>query len=76
VRLVLVPVDDAASIEVVGGHLDADAVSGEHANAEAAHLAREVREDGVPVLELDAEHGVRQRFDDFTVERDLLFNCY
>ena len=59
-----------------GRDLDAHAVSGEHADAEAAHLAREVGEDGVPVLELDAEHGVRQRFDDFTVERDLLFNCY
>jgi hypothetical protein len=75
-ELVLVPVDDAASIEVVRRDLDAHAVSREHADAETAHLAGEVGEDGVAVLELHAEHRVGQRFDDFTVESDLLFNCY
>jgi hypothetical protein len=74
--LVLVPVDDAAPVEVVRGDLDAHAVPREDADTETTHLAREVSEDGMSVLELHAEHGVRQRFDDFTVERDLLFNCY
>jgi hypothetical protein len=74
-RLVLVAVDDPTSIEVVRRDLDADPVSGEDADAEAAHLAGEVREDGVTVLELDAEHRVGQRLDNFSVERDLLFNC-
>ena len=74
-RLVLVAVDDPTSIEVVRRDLDAHAVSGEHADAEAAHLAGEVREDGMAVLELHAEHRVGQRLDDLAVERDLLFNC-
>jgi hypothetical protein len=73
--LVLVAVDDPTSVEVVRRDLDAHAVAGEHADSEAAHLARQVREDGVPVLELDAEHRVGKRFDDLAVERDLLFNC-
>jgi hypothetical protein len=73
--LVLVAVDDPTPVEVVRRDLDADAVAREDADAEAPHLAGEMREDGVPVLELDAEHRVGQRLDDFAVERDLLFNC-
>ena len=73
--LVLVAVDDATPVEVVRRDLDAHAVPGEDADAESAHLAGQMREDGMPVLELDAEHRVGKRFDDLAVERDLLFNC-
>src|SRR6185437_7686761 len=53
---------DAALAEVVGRHLDIDAVAGKHADAVLAHLARGVRQHLVIVVELDAEMRVRQQF--------------
>src|SRR3954451_633358 len=67
-----VAIDDAGAIEVVGRQLDAHAVAGQDADAEAAHLARDVPEHRVAVVELDAEHGVGQRLDHLALELDLL----
>src|SRR6266851_4372222 len=55
---------DTALGEVVRRHLDIDLVTGKHANAVLAHLARGVREHLVIVVELDAKHRVRQQFGD------------
>src|SRR4051794_13891952 len=66
-------VDDPRAIEVVGRDLDPDAIAGEDADAEAPHLARDVAEDLVPVVELHPEHGVRERLDHLAFELDLLF---
>src|SRR3954470_636147 len=68
-----VPVDDAGAVEVVRRQLDADTVARKDADPEPAHLARNVAEDGVAVVELHAEHCVRQRLDDLALEFDLLF---
>jgi hypothetical protein len=38
-----------------------------------AHLAGDVAEDLVPVVELDLEHGVREGLDDLALHLDLLF---
>jgi len=38
-----------------------------------AHLSGDVGEDLVPVLELDPEHGVRERLDDRPLEDDGIF---
>src|SRR4051795_10441689 len=66
-------VDDPRPVEVVRRDLHADAVTGEDADAEASHLARDVAENLVPVVELHPEHGVRERLDDLPFELDLLF---
>src|SRR5215472_14229167 len=60
----LVAVDDAAARQIVWRKLDRDFVSRENANKIFAHLAGDVRQDLVLVLQLDTEHGVGQRFDD------------
>jgi hypothetical protein len=39
----------------------------------AAHLAGDVAEDHVVVVQLHAEHRVGQGFDDLSLELDLLF---
>src|SRR6185437_12438378 len=52
---------DTALAEVVGRHLDIDAIAGEHADAVLPHLARGMRQDLVIVVELDAEMRVRQQ---------------
>src|SRR3954468_19275828 len=75
-RALLVAVDDAAAVEVVGRDLDADLVAGKHADAEPAHLAGEMREQLVIVLELDAEQQVRQGLGDLTVDFELLLYCH
>src|SRR5690606_31128900 len=51
----LVAVGDAAAAEVVGGQLDLDPVAREDADAVLAHLAAEVTEHLVAVVERDAE---------------------
>jgi hypothetical protein len=68
-----VSVDDARAVEVVRRDLDPHPVPREDPDAEAAHLAGDVSEDCVTVVELHAEHGVRQCLDDLTLELDLLF---
>src|SRR6202522_1211061 len=69
-----VPVDDAGAIEVVRRQLDADAVAREDPDPETSHLAGHVAEhDAIHVVELHAEHRVRQGFDDFALEFDLFF---
>src|SRR3954470_23552184 len=49
-------VRDAPAREVVRRDLDPDAVARQDANAVAAHLAGQVAELLVPVVQLDAEH--------------------
>ena len=67
------PVDDPATAEVVGRHLDTHTVAREDADTVAAHLAGHVREDLVAIVQLHPEHGVRERLDDLAIELDLFF---
>src|SRR5918998_4126678 len=65
-------IDDARALEVVRRQLDADAVAREDADPEAPHLARDVAEHLVPVVQLDPEHRVGQGLGDLALELDLL----
>src|SRR5271156_3836002 len=58
------PVDDAGAIEVVRRQLTADPIARQDADTEAPHLAGHVSEHDVVVVELHAEHRVRERLDD------------
>src|SRR5690349_6114916 len=66
----LVAVDDAAAGEVVRAQLHHHAVLGEDPDVVLAHLAGDVREDLVPVGQLDAEHRVRERLHDAALDLD------
>src|SRR5579875_1433456 len=66
-------VDDARAVEVVGRELAAHAIAGEDANPVAAHLACDMAEDNMIVVELDAKHRVRQCLDHLAVKFDLVF---
>src|SRR3954447_25267900 len=67
------PVDDPRAVEVIRRHLDPHPIPRQDPDAEASHLARDVPEDDVAVVELYPEHGVRERLDDLAFELDLLF---
>src|SRR2546422_524717 len=56
----LVPEGDAPTSEVVRGHGESDAVAGEHADAEAPHLARNGGEHVVTVRQVHAKRGIGQ----------------
>jgi hypothetical protein len=58
------------------GDLDPDAVARQDADAEAAHLAGEVSEHDVAVLELDTEVQVLEGLYDLALQFDLLFNSH
>src|SRR5271163_3884837 len=60
----LLPERDAPLREVVGGHLDGDAVAGEHSNVRLLHSARGIGQDLVPVVEPDTKATVRKRIED------------
>src|SRR3954466_3859886 len=66
----LVAVDDPAPGEVVRRELHDDPVLRQDADVVLAHLAADVRENAVPVGELDPEHGVRERLDDAALDLD------
>src|SRR5471030_405631 len=59
----LVAVDDAAAIEVIGAELHHHAVLGEDPDVVLTHLAADVSENLVPVGQLNAKESVGQCFD-------------
>src|SRR5947208_2900246 len=59
----LVPVDDAATGEVVRGKLHDDPVLGQDTDVVLPHLAADMRQDLVAVGEFHSEHGVREWLD-------------
>src|SRR3954454_12684132 len=67
------PVDDPRAVEVIRRHLDPHPIPRQDPDAEPSHLARDMSEDDVAVVELHPEHGVRERLDDLAFELDLLF---
>lgn len=69
-------VGDAATVQVVRRDLDADLVPGEDADAKAAHLAGQMGQQLVTVVQLDAEHEIGEGLGHFTLELDLLFDCH
>src|SRR4051794_13383755 len=69
-RLLLVAVDDATAGQVVGRELHDHAVLGEDADVVLTHLAADVGEHPVSVLQLDPEHRVGQGLDDATLDLD------
>src|SRR6056297_1302542 len=69
----LVPIRDPTPGEVVGGEFHLHLVAGEDADVVHAHLAGDVRQDFVPVVERDLEHGVRKRFEDLAFQHDRIF---
>src|SRR4051812_36266331 len=76
-RLLLVAVDDATAGQVVGRELHDHAVLGEDADVVLTHLAADVGEHPVSVLQLDPEHRVGQRLDDATLDLDgPVFLCH
>ncbi|KXV38380.1 hypothetical protein AD936_13090 [Gluconobacter japonicus] len=64
---------DPALGKIVWRHFNVYAVTGQNANTVLAHLAARVSENGVLVVECDAEHGVRQQFHDGAGELDEVF---
>src|SRR5919107_3450981 len=69
-RRSLVAVDDATAGQVVGRELHDHAVLGQDADVVLPHLAADVGEHPVPVLQLHPEHRVGQGLDDATLDLD------
>ena len=72
-RRSLVPVGDTTSLEVVGGEFHLDAIPRKDPDVVHPHLSADVREHFMAVLELDPEHGVRERLGDGALEDDRIF---
>src|SRR5918994_4379270 len=66
-------VDDPRPVEVIRRDLHPHPVPREDPDAEAPHLARDVSEHLVAVVELHPEHRVRERLHDLAFEFDFLF---
>src|SRR5271155_415979 len=56
------PISDSAAGQIIRRQLDGHFVAGKYLDVVHAHLARDVREHLVSIVEGDAEHRVRQRF--------------
>src|SRR5450759_5824389 len=72
-RPLLEPVRDPASAEVVGRQLHLDLVAGQDADVVHAHLAGDMGEHFVVVVEVDPEHRVGQSLDHFAFYLDGFF---
>jgi len=69
----LVSIGDAASGEVVGSELHLNPITGQDADVVHTHLPGNMGQHLVPVLEFDAEHGVRQRLGHSPFQDDRVF---
>lgn len=69
----LVAVDDASAGQVVRRQLHNDAILGEDTDVVLAHLATDVSENLVSVVELDTEHCIRQGLDNAALNLDGAF---
>ena len=72
-RGLLEAVGDAAAVQVVHRQLHGHAVAGQDLDVVHAHLAGNVGEDGVAILELHLEHRVGQGFEYRALEFDYIF---
>lgn len=66
---------DAGLAEIVGGHLDVDAVADADTDEVLAHLAGDVGEDFVAVGQVDTEHGPGQDLRDDARQFNWFFFC-
>lgn len=62
-ELLLVPIRNATSGEVIRGDLDLHAVTRQNTNAVHTHLSGAVSENLVSIFQFDLEHGIWQRLD-------------
>lgn len=69
-------VDDSSARKIVGGKSDPDLIARNDPDVMLAHLARQVCEDNVAGLYLDTEHGVWERFLDYSLYFDCVFFCH
>ena len=69
----LVAVGDATPAEVVGRELHLDTVTTDDADVMHAHLAGDVGQNLMAVLQLDTEHGVGEGLDDLPLQDDRIF---
>src|SRR5689334_6603621 len=69
----LVAEGNAPARQIVGRHLDGDAVADTGADAKFTHLARRIGENDVLVVELHPEIAVRQFLGDLALKLDQLF---
>ena len=65
-----IPIRDTPFGEVVGRHLHRDPVADEDLDVVHAHLARDVRQDLDPIVQLHAKRRVRQRLRDDSIQLD------
>src|SRR6267143_1204984 len=72
-RAVLVSIDDPPAIQIVGRQLHRDLVPGQDLDEVHPHLARDVRQHLMAVLQLHSEHRVRERLDDGALDLDAFF---
>src|SRR6267143_1694867 len=72
-RLLLEPVRDPTSGQVVGGQLHRDLVAGQDPDAVHSHLAGHVGQDLVAIVHLHPEHRVGQRLDHLALHLDCVF---
>ena len=67
-----VTIGDTTTSEIVRGKLDGNAVSWENANVVRSHLAGEVAENCMSILQLNPEHGIWKRVDNLAIDRDRI----
>jgi len=71
--VLLVPIGDPTTSQVVRRQLNLDAITGENSDVMHPHLSGDVGQHFVAVFEFDAEHGVRQRLGDRSFQNDRVF---
>ena len=71
--VLLVPIGDPATSEVVGRQLNLDAIAGQNSDVVHPHFPRDMGQNFVAVFEFDAEHCVRQRLGDRSFQNDRVF---
>ena len=66
---------DPTAGQVIRAHLNRDLVAGQDLNKVHPELAGNVCQNGMPIADIDAEHGIRQRINHDALEFDDVIFC-
>ena len=72
-EFLLRPEDDPRTTQVIRREFHEHFITRQHTDAILAHLPGGVREDHVVIVQLHAEHGIREEFNDLAAELDHVF---
>ncbi len=74
--VLLETIGDSTTVEIIGRQFNCHPIAGKNLDVVHAHLAGDMRQDLVPIFQLDLEHCVGERFDNRSLKLYCILFCH